>query len=246
MFMKHESLYKEYGTMITYKYAVQKFESIYNMKLEDIKNIHIQQCVDSMIKDKLKIPTIKLYVGKIKVIFDSAVNHYNAIPNSPIVNIKIPENKELNSKRALTKNELNDLLSKIKNPKYYIASLIAATCGLRLGEILGLTWDDVDFKKNTINVNKQWKEFKNSMYGFGELKTKNSKRIIPVPKTTLKELEEYKNSNKVVCINNRLLKYKIPTDFSLALRTMYKQLGYNISIHELRHTYATTLIANLK
>ncbi|WP_200859942.1 tyrosine-type recombinase/integrase [Clostridium butyricum] len=44
-----------------------------------------------------------------------------------------------------------------KNGRYYIAALIAGTCGLRCGEILGLTWGDIDFKNNTLKVNKQWK-----------------------------------------------------------------------------------------
>ncbi len=63
---------------------------------------------------------------------------------------------------------------------------------MRLGEILGLTWNDVDFKDNTVNVNKQWKILKNGKSGFGPVKSKNSNRIIPISKNVKNELKNYK------------------------------------------------------
>lgn len=40
-----------------------------------------------------------------------------------------------------------------------------------------------------------------------------------------------------------MLKYKYPSSMSLLLSNYYRKIGYNITVHELRHTYATHLIA---
>ena len=80
--------------------------------------------------------------------------------------------------------------------------------GLRLGEMLGLTWNDIDFDNSVISVNKQWKLLGNNVWGFGELKTQNSYRNVPINSTLIKILKEYKKINKIVNIDNRLFHSK--------------------------------------
>ena len=72
----------------------------------------------------------------------------------------------------MAKSELDDLLDKIRPANDYIITLLAATCGLRIGEILGLTWDNIDFKKEILTVKRQWKEIEKGVYDFGDLKSK--------------------------------------------------------------------------
>ncbi len=138
---------------------------------------------------------------------------------------------------------MKDLLGKITYKKYYIASLIAATCGLRIGEILGLTWADIDEINSTLTVNKQWKKLKSGNWGFGSVKSKNSNRVVPISPNTLKELKSFKK-NSVTDIHNRIIVCADSINLSRGLRDCYKRNGYNISIHDLRHTYATMLIGN--
>ncbi len=107
-------------------------------------------------------------------------------------NIKLPLDKTQTVKRALTSSKTTDLLTKIKNRKYYLMSLIASKCGLRLGEILGLTWNDIDDKNCLIIVNKQVKKINNSSCGIGTVKSKNSNKIVPSPSVLLSELIKYK------------------------------------------------------
>lgn len=110
---------------------------------------------------------------------------------------------------------------------------------MRAGEILGLTWRDIDTKNRVINVNKQWKKGPQNTYGFGSLKSKNSKRSIPISKNTLNEILNHKN---IIGIDNRVISCKVTPLPSLNL--LFRKKGFNISMHELRHTYATKLIAN--
>lgn len=91
-----------------------------------------------------------------------------------------------------------------------------------------MTWQDVDFKNSTIVINKQW--------GFGELKSKNSYRTIPIPSATLLELEKIKSSSPINT-NHRLIQAKSTRSVNINL-DKHLQRNVGISVHELRHTYA--------
>ena len=158
-----------------------------------------------------------------------------------MINLALPLNP--NKKKALTEYELKDLIDKTANLKYKVIFSLAGMCGLRIGEILGLTWDKIDFNRNTININIQWKNIQNNKVGFGELKSKNSYRIVPLPpkaKEILLEWRNYSYENS----SDRVVVYNCVSGLTNMLRNYTKKIGYNLSIHEFRHTYATTLISN--
>ncbi|KEI92270.1 site-specific integrase [Clostridium botulinum] len=243
MFLEHEILYKEPGTIRSYRFALNRFKELNDLELSKINTMQIQTCVDNMIKTGLASSTTKLYVSKLNTIFSNAIKPYNLIAKNPVDGIKILKSKKQEKIKALDKAKLKDLLGKINYKKYYIASLIAATCGLRIGEILGLTWADIDEINSTLTVNKQWKKLKSGNWGFGSVKSKNSNRVVPISPNTLKELKSFKK-NSVTDIHNRIIVCADSINLSRGLRDCYKRNGYDISIHDLRHTYATMLIGN--
>lgn len=68
---------------------------------------------------------------------------------------------------------------------------IALVTGMRKGEILGLQWDDVDFKTNTIHVRNSLAYTKDLGYYLKEPKTKNSIRQIAPPRKFMEELKKH-------------------------------------------------------
>lgn len=242
-YISHKELYSEYNSIRNIKFAIKKFSKIDDMKVSDIRNLHAQECVDGMVKQGLKPATIKTYLSEVKTIFNYAMNPSEIIRDNPCDRIQVLVDKKDDKIKALSKNELDDLLSKIKVPKNYIASLLAGTCGLRLGEIMGLTWDNIDFKNGSMTIDKQWKRLEDKTWGFGTVKQKNSNRIIPVPPTTIKELKKYKK-DCITDIHNRVILSNNGGTLSCNLERNFKRVGYNITIHDLRHTYATMLIGN--
>lgn len=72
----------------------------------------------------------------------------------------------------------------------YTTFLIAATCGLRRGEILALQWQDIDLENLVLHVQRAWK----STTEIGEPKW-GQVRIIPLPVRTLQKLKELKASS---------------------------------------------------
>lgn len=249
-FIEHIKIYRTLGTAKNYDMAVKKFSKLDNITIEDITSLDIQDCVNEMVKSGLKSSTIKGYTSKIQTIFDYAVNPHKIIRENPVKSITLPSDKSHKNEKvkALTEAELRDILYKIKLKKpehYYLITLIAATCGLRIGEICGLTWDDINENESTFSVNKQWKiiKYKPVTYGFGPVKSRNSNRTIPIPPTTLSAIKKYKKVHPTD-INNRIFIYKNTGLMGMLLRRAYKLIGYDISIHTMRHTYVSKLVAN--
>lgn len=243
IYIEHLKLHKETNTILLYELAIKHFSSLDNIKIRNITSLDIQICVDNLIKKHLKYSSINTYLARIKVIFKAAVDKYNIITSSPVNNISIKTNKEKNEKRALTKNELDDLIIKTKNIKYKVLFSLAGTCGLRLGEILGLTWDCVNFEDCLLTINKQWKNITPGVRGFGELKSKNSYRVVPIPSDTLELLQEFKKLSSTDK-HNRVIPYSQIQGLTPLLKNYLGKMGFDITIHELRHTYATMLISN--
>ncbi len=243
LYIEHISLYMQENTIKLYHMALKHFESLYKLEMNRINTLHIQSCIDKMVVAGLSYGSIKTYKNRITSIFNSAVTKYNILSVSPAINLEIKTPKEPSKKRALTDNDLKDLINKTQNMKYKVMFSLAGMCGLRLGEILGLKWDKIDFKNNTITIDIQWKNLPNNSVGFGELKSANSYRTVPMPPLVRKLLFQWK-SNSITDIHNRVIIYKNVTGLTSLLKNYIKKIGYDLSIHELRHTYATALISN--
>ncbi|MGH4125147.1 MAG: tyrosine-type recombinase/integrase [Clostridium sp.] len=244
MYLEHEKLYREENTIEIKQYAFKKFKTLNKLKLEDIKNIHIQKCIDTMVKDELSLQTIKNYLSMLKALFNSAIDEFSVLKISPVRKIKLPELKVKTEKRALTKSEFEDLISKIENYKLYVITLIAGSCGLRIGEILGLTLSDFDDINMTLTIRQQFKRVGlKAKHGVGTLKTANSYRQVPISakmcEALLKYIDKYPKN-----IDGRIFNLTNTSSLGSRLSSLYNSLGYDISIHELRHTYATLLVSN--
>ena len=98
-------------------------------------------------------------------------------------------------------------INRTENMKYKVIFSLAGACGLRIGEILGLRWSRIDFNKDTITIDIQWKNLNENTVGFGELKSANSYRVVPLPPSVKKLLIEWKNHNPID-ISNRVIVYK--------------------------------------
>lgn len=239
MYVEHETLYKQYKTIDNLKAILNKFNALNNKEMSKITNLDIQKIIDKMTKEEMNNNTIIHYLKRIRSVFKCAKEEYKIITELPTENIKIGKPVSTN-KKALNDLEINSVLKDFKDTKYYLLIFLALNTGMRLGELLGLTWDNVDFKNNTITVNKQWKKLNYKKYGFGTVKSKNSNRVIPVSNVVMKEL--LKNKKSVINIDNRIFDFKSTNSTCISVNKNLKP--YNVTIHELRHTYATKLIAN--
>ncbi|MCW6094713.1 site-specific integrase [Clostridium sporogenes] len=244
-YLDHLELHRTTNTILAFKTVINRFSAIDNKPMEKITILDLQAIVDNITREGLNPNTIQDYIRKLNTIFKAAMDEYEIISSLPTKKLKYNKSKQDTDKRALTLEEEHYLLESFKNnrrhKKYYLIILLALKCGLRLGEILGLTWKDIDEVNNTLNINKQWKQIEETEYGYGPLKSKNSYRKVPISEKTLSEL---KKDKKVVNINNRLFNFGNTDSVSICINRLIKLKGVDITVHELRHTYATKLIAN--
>lgn len=245
IYLKELELYREPNTVAAYNAAFEKFNSLDNKSITDIKFLDIKDIVNDMLKEELETSTIDGYVGRLRTLFDIAINDYKIISENPLKEskIKLPRSKETEKIKTLTHDELDRLLSTIKPERDRMITIIASKCGLRAGEIAGLTWDDVDLENMDLIVNKQWKKLASGNHGFGTPKSPNSYRKVPIPIAIIEEFKSYKKTCIREIKHDRLFIENMTSSMCTRFNYKFKRLGFDISLHDLRHTYATNLVA---
>lgn len=178
------------------------------------------------------------------------------IPYNPLTQLELKKKQEETKMKIISPKDLEHILQSLENEIYYLPFLIASQVGGRRGEILGLTWDNVDFENKTITFEKQLIQKVGLPLQLAPLKTSSSKRTVLMTQklisalkvqqsyqSTQKEFYQslYQNHNFVCChedgapISPQCLTArtaKISKDFDISLR-----------FHSLRHTYATMLLS---
>ena len=161
--------------------------------------------------------------------------------------IILQKEKKKEKYNVFSKQEQNLILDSL-NKKDIIDCLIYFTfyTGLRLGEVLALKWSDI--KDNILTINRQYNKRvevidigKNNLtYEFKDLKTKNSKREIPLPIKILDLLKDLpKQFDLIFTINGKPIDRKRPQRRMISLCKILK-IEYR-SFHSIRHSYATRL-----
>lgn len=146
-----------------------------------------------------------------------------------------------------------------KPSPYKLGILMCLTTGMRIGEVCGLRFGDIDWEKKTVRVCRTVEriydvtECRKGEKGqtklvISEPKTKNSRREIPLMREIIPMLKAYSKVSTpdyYVCTLSE--KVTEPRTYRSAYRTfILKEVGLNrcIKFHGLRHTFATTLIEN--
>ncbi len=241
IYIQHCKLYyKAFKSIESADIALRKFKELDDIEFTKIKVSDIQGVIDSFIKDKLKPNTIITYFKYLRIMFNYVKEQYGIVPNIKLKDVKLPKPEE-STKRALTIKETQDVLNMFRDTPEYLFVFLAIKTGMRKGEILGLTWNDIDLQNRIIRINKQWKKDKNNVYDFGDLKGKNSYRDLPVSKKVINEILKYRKVININGGNDRVIKLEY-NQYRKINRKLKKR--FDISIHELRHTYATKLISN--
>lgn len=153
------------------------------------------------------------------------------------------------------RNEIKALLEAVKDTDMEVPIALAAICGMRRGEIMGLMWKEVSFENNTIRVCRQLLPTKNGLE-FEEPKSEDSIRIINVPAEVMDMLKhhldrqqeykrllgnEYHNNGLVNCRNNG--EPIDPRYFSKQFTQTIKKAGLkHIRFHDLRHSCASLML----
>lgn len=215
------------GTLIGYRtfrnYIVDS--NFAQVKIIDI-NLITFNCFVNYLRDRgLKKSTIKRCLRTFKAVFNLAIQ-MDYIKKNPVVTNIIGNDFEESKKRvALTEQQQDNLvkmLSKRKNKYYYYLSQFILLTGLRLGEVAGLTWHDIDFENKVISIRRQMTEDRNTKCHITDTKTATSHRKIFLYTRLEYLLIELKS--------NEYLKNKITLDGYTDFLFLDRLYGYKSSI----------------
>ena len=164
------------------------------------------------------------------------------------------QNKQM---QPLTEEQAITFFDYAKDDELFAAYLLAATTGLRRGELCGLCWDSVDLEKAVLTVQRQLLVYKDGLALEDTTKSKSGRRRIALTDDSIKALkahrrnqaqerllmgEAYQDNNLVFCKPDGT--YLDPREVTKRFQRLLKAAGLpRVRLHDLRHTHASLLLA---
>ena len=228
-------------------------DCIGNMLLADVKPMHCQNVLNQM-KNDYKTSTIYQTRITLYCMFSDAVENDVILKNPVTKAVKYNIGKEAKEVRALTIEEQKKFLEVAKDTSNYNQYAFLLQTGLRTGELIGLKWSDIDFKKKVIHIQRSM-EYRYSVgeWKIGEPKSRSGYRDVPLTEEAINILKNQKEKVKNIKVINLEFKEFIflsrrgePTKnsaYDTALFKVCDKAGIDrFSMHVLRHTMATRCI----
>lgn len=163
------------------KYRSNYGRLIGNMKVSEIRNMDIQDVINTMQKEGKATSSMRDALGRVRECLESAKNN-RIITVNPCFDITVPWENTTKERRFLSQKEQTLFLQTVENNWYKEMFYIMFLTGMRIGEVGGLKWEDVDFKNKCININRSLSSEYNKGVKTMRLttpKTHNSYRKIP-------------------------------------------------------------------
>lgn len=252
---------------LQYERCVARFnEAFGNQSISAIKTYDIQLIINNMavINENTGRPSSKKLLSMMKYtaqqIFRYAINN-RIIDYNPADAVTIPKNAPQETRRALTPDERSWIVS--TPHKSQLAAMIMMFAGLRKGELIPLTWSDIDLNDGTININKAV-EYIGDKPQIKSTKTKSGIRTVFIPDILIEYLKQVPKTSIFVFPNSKGNMHTKTTfkrwwdSYMLEIDMQYGKYpqrkskydprfhGTSIDItpHMLRHTFCTMMYEN--
>lgn len=225
-----------------------------DLELNQVTTISVQEFILNLMKSgnlkdnsPLSVNTVYGIISVLKQGFNLAIV-LELINKNPVNAIKMPKTIE-KEVYALSREEQKIIEQYcLHNKKWnYIGIILCLYTGIRLGELLALTWDDIDFENKSLCIKKT--AYKCKSNGQNKMiidtpKTKKSNRVIPLCDKLLNLLklsEQYANSKYIISTKNgKIIETRA---YQRTFESILKKCGIkHYNFHCLRHTFATRAI----
>ena len=212
-----------------------------DLRLCDLQRVEIQTFVLQKMDNGLSWETADLLRNLLSKIYRCAKKWGFFSGDNPASEIDLPEKKSVREKYVLMPGQIPEFLAALKEP-FHTMALLGILTGLRVGEILGLRWSDLDFRSAQLRVTQR--------YYRGDIdspKTRASQRTLPLPPRcldALKRLEAGSGPQKeqLVFRTPKGTPYSDTNILHRHLKPAGQKIGAPwLSWHTFRRTHATLL-----
>lgn len=214
--------------------TIREYDSMMRNHFDGIKHTKLKKLTERAVKLELSREASALSAKSVQNIYGLLKSVLSEFAPELDLEIKTPkaEKTEMN---IPSNDELLMIFSATENTQLELPILLAATCGLRRGEICAIDLEkDVDYERCKISVIKAVAENRENEWVVKGTKTKSSKRIIDCPDWVIDRLHEAKENG-----------YKFPKPYIVTnnFARLKKEYGLKIRFHDLRHYYASLMLS---
>ncbi len=223
-------------------------------KLSKLQPVHIVSA-ETAWRQKLAPRTVLKFHRLLHKALQDAVK-WQILGRNPVAAIELPVGRG-QEMRFLNREEVQRLLKAAKDSPWFALLVTAIYTGMRRGELLGLKWDDIDLRADSVSVRRTLQRLKGGALVFGEPKTHRSSRTVSLPSVVVEVLRQYRkqqverrlelgadyHDNGLVFAND-LGAPVSEGELRGAFARLLKASGLpTIRFHDLRHTMATLMLA---
>lgn len=226
-----------YRTLSCYKAPLKHAKQFFISDcIEDITHAKIKEYMEYLVEQDFSKKTIKNYRIVLSMIFKYAVVN-DIIPSNLVSDVSIPKGLKSTRRNPPTDFEIEKIKSNV-NYDFGLFYYFLLYTGIRRGEALALTYEDIDWDNELIKINKSLYH-KNNQPKLKTPKTESGIRDIPLLFPLKKVLDR---NNTGIIFSNDDGEYMKASQVETKLKWYRRATGIKCSPHQLRHEFATILL----
>ena len=212
-----------------------------DLPINQIKATHVRKWQNKLLGQKYASTYLKTINNQLVAIFNYAVKYYD-LKENPCHKAGSMGKKNADEMQIWTKDEFSTFLPfTVAKPHSKVAFEILYWTGIRIGELMALTPQDINFDTKTLTINKSYQRLDKEDI-ITEPKTPKSNRVITLPDFLCTDLQEYIKTIYDMQPNDRLFPFTKHFLHHEMERCCKKSGTKKIRLHDLRHSHASLLI----
>lgn len=249
-------------TSVEYLFKCRILPIFGKMKVNRITTVQCQQAINKWAKEYITYREVATYFSMVMK-YGINIGLINSNPMERVITPNSQINREVRTGNYFTVEELKQFLIYAEqdcSQMMYTFFRVIAFTGIRKGECLALTWNDIDLKNGELAINRTV-YYKNGKHIISEPKTKKSKRTIDIDVRTLEILKDWKKAQQKLFkklgvdmkLNKGLIFHKMEKGRehehihnsvpNKTLNTIINRYDLTpITVHGFRHTHCSLLV----
>lgn len=228
-------------------YTARSYKPAVKRAKEAFKGVPIKDILPNQISKEIKLfskthadKTVRTQLMMYNLVFKYAVEMGYVIIN-PVRDLSVPDNLAKKKVSAPPSDDIKRVKESV-NCTFGLFAFFAMYTGMRRGELLALTWNDIDMENRVISVNKAIEHINNKPH-IKSPKTKSGYRDIPILDKLYEVLLQVKNKRGYV-FSNANGEPLTEMQWQKYWAAYIKESGIHSTAHQFRHLFATMLFEN--